>query len=274
MTYKLGDRVPDREVIPQPWLWQPRPGPITMIEFHATRGNTTPELQDDASLNWVMSPGNVGGRDSNGNPIWGSSFSHVIGKGGEWGKVLDDDQMPTHSAGYGNSISGGFSIDEFAISVEFAQSQQLEAYSYEQYEVGGFLFAHWCLQYDIPPKFTPVFNQVQYAYSNVHDQFLPPRGIVRHDRCENGNKLGKTDPGGQLDENKFVSHIQAWIDIIQEETVADPKLEERVKALEDEDRRQWKVFAWRYKMAEQMVGNPPSKLAIEELASQVEKIWS
>ncbi|KKL80797.1 hypothetical protein LCGC14_2001220 [marine sediment metagenome] len=27
-----------------------------------------------------------------------------------------------------------------------------------------------------------------------------PTGIVRHDKCENGTKLGKTDPGHQFDQ--------------------------------------------------------------------------
>src|SRR3990167_5239548 len=87
-------------VTPQPWLWKPRAKPIRLLEIHATRGNTTPALQMSAALNWVQSPNN-----KQGDPPWGGSFSHVIGTDGSEGTVLNDNQMPTYSAGYGGAPS-------------------------------------------------------------------------------------------------------------------------------------------------------------------------
>ena len=84
----------DVRVTPQPWLWKPRTRPIRFIEIHATRGNTTPGAQMLAALSWVMSSRNAQGG-------WGASFSYVIGANGSMGTVLDDDQMPTYSAGFG-----------------------------------------------------------------------------------------------------------------------------------------------------------------------------
>jgi len=191
--------VTDVLVTPQRWLWTPRTKPIRMIEIHATRGNTTPAKQKGAALNWVKSANNTN-RDRNGNPLyeWGSSFSHVIGTDGSEGTVLNDNQMPTYSAGYGGAGST-YAIDEYAISYELAQSPAQEAYSDPIYERLATEVAIDCLAHDIPPVMIEIPRQTGTV----------PTGIVRHDKCENGIKLGKTDPGDQFDEARFIAGVKA-----------------------------------------------------------------
>ena len=164
-----------------------------MIEIHATRGATTPAKQKGAALNWVQSSNN--GSAAQG---WGSSFSHVIGTDGSEGTVLDDNQMPTYSAGYGGTGST-YAIDEYAISYELAQSPAQEPFSDAIYNRLTTEVAIDCKKYGIPPVMIEVLNQ----------RGAVPAGIVRHDRCENGVKLGKTDPGAQFDEVRFISMVVA-----------------------------------------------------------------
>ena len=187
----LGELMPDVRVLPQSWLWKPRTKPIRMIEIHATRGNTTPALQKSAALNWVQSA-------NNNNGGWGSSFSHVIGTDGSQGTVLDDSQMPTYSAGYGGPTST-WAIDEYAISYELAQSQALEPFTDACYRRAAKEVAIDCLAYAIPATFLNIPNQ----------SGVVPAGLVRHDRCQNGVILGKTDPGTQFNEAYFLSLLRA-----------------------------------------------------------------
>ena len=183
----------DIRVRPQSWLWKPRTKPIRMIEIHATRGNTTPSNQKPSALNWAQSPNN--GSEAQG---WGSSFSHVIGTDGSEGTVLDDDQMPTFSAGFGGPGST-FAIDEYAISYELAQSAAQEPFVDATYRRAAQEVAIDCSIYGIPPVFIEVFDQSGPV----------PTGLVRHDHCQNGRILGKTDPGDQFDEAKFLAQLRA-----------------------------------------------------------------
>lgn len=183
----------DIRVTPQRWLWQPRQKPIRMIEIHATRGNTTPAKQKGAALNWVQSANN--GSAAQG---WGSSFSHVIGTDGSQGTVLDDNRMPTYSAGYGGAGST-YAIDEYAISYELAQSPAQEPFSDAIYDRLTTEVAIDCKKYGIPPVMIEIPRQTGAV----------PTGIVRHDKCENGTKLGKTDPGNQFDEARFIAQLKA-----------------------------------------------------------------
>ena len=191
--------MPDVTVTPQPWLWVPRTEPIRFIEIHATRGNAPPASQKGAALNWVQSPANTN-RDANGNPLyqWGSSFSHVIGTDGSMGTVLDDNQMPTFSAGFGGPNST-WAIDEYAKSYELAQSQALEPFDDRTYRRLAKEVAIDIQQYGIPPVFVEVFDQSGPV----------PTGLVRHDKTQNGVILGKTDPGNQFDEFKFIALLVA-----------------------------------------------------------------
>ena len=185
--------MPDVRETPQHWLWGSRTKPIHFIEIHATRGNTTPEKQMGAALNWVQSPNNY--QDG-----WGSSFSYVIGTDGDMGTVLNDDQMPTYSAGFGGPGSE-WSIDEYGISYELAQSSAREPFTDACLRRAAKEVASKCMQYSIPPTFIEVWNQSGPV----------PTGLVRHDRCQNGVVLGKTDPGAQFDEGKFLALMRAEI---------------------------------------------------------------
>lgn len=193
MTY------PTTRITPRPWLWRPRSHLVQIIEIHATRGATSPEMQFAATMNWMQSDNNRG-RDKFGNPQdWGGSCSVIIGRDGERCEVLNDGQMPTYGAGYGYT-AGSWAIDEYGLAVELAQSANQEPYTEEQYES----CAEWCapkvLKYGILPVFV-----------DAKQDGPVPSGFVRHDRCDNGRKLVKTDPGEQWDEGKFLSYLAKHI---------------------------------------------------------------
>lgn len=183
----------DVSVIPQPCLWVPRTKPIRFIEIHATRGKTTPEKQKQAALNWVLSPNN---KSEHGD--WGSSFSHVIGTDGSEGNVLRDDQAPTYSAGYGGPGSE-WSIDEYGISYELAQSADQEPFTDACLRRAAREVAIDCGRYGIPVEFLWVRQQSGTV----------PTGLVRHDQCQNGIYLGKNDPGVQFNQQYFLSLVRA-----------------------------------------------------------------
>jgi hypothetical protein len=170
------------------------------VEIHATRGSTTPEAQYSATKNWLLSPNNISGRQPDGTPIWGSSCSYILGRDGKICKALEDNQMPTFSAGYGSSLSG-WSIDEYGVSVEWCQSANQEEYTTIQYERGAVLYAYYSVKYNIDPTIITIPNQTGQV----------PTGFVRHDGCENGFKLGKTDPGPKFRNNDFVDLVRSKI---------------------------------------------------------------
>ncbi len=209
----------DIRVTPQRWLWQPRQKQIRMIEIHATRGNNTPEKQKPGALNWVQSRNNTN-RDNAGNPLyeWGSSFSHVIGTDGSEGTVLDDNQMPTYSAGYGGAGST-YAIDEYAISYELAQSPAQEPFNDAIYDRLTTEVAIDCLAYGIPPVMIEIPRQTGAV----------PTGIVRHDKCENGIKLGKTDPGNQFDERRFIADVKAKMEDDMTDAEVNALIDKRLK---------------------------------------------
>ena len=211
----------DTRVTPRSWLWKPRTKPIRLLEIHATRGDTTPEKQKPASLNWVQSPNNYGALDGAGNPAWGGSFSHVIGTDGSKGMVLDDDQMPTYSAGYGGAGST-YAIDEYAISYELAQSPAQEPFSDAIYDRLSTEVALDCKLYGIPLVMISIPRQTGEV----------PTGIVRHDRCENGTKLGKTDPGDQFDEARFIGMVVAKMEDGMDEAAVRKMIEDAIRVHE------------------------------------------
>jgi hypothetical protein len=182
----------DIRVLPQPWLWRPRTKPIKIIEIHATRGDCPPELQKGAALNNVQSP-----KNKQGDPPWGGSFSYVIGADGSMGVVLNDNQMPTYSAGYGGPGST-YAIDEYGISYELAQSAKKEPFTDACLRRAAKEIAAKCKKHGIPAVFRTIPLQVGD----------PPPGLVRHDRCQNGIVLGKDDPGVQFNEARFLALMQ------------------------------------------------------------------
>jgi hypothetical protein len=204
---------PDVIVTPQPWLSAARTKPIRFLEIHATRGSTSPDAQFQATINWLQSPHNRA-RGEAGQPAdWGSSCSYIIGRDGRLARVLPDDRFPTYSAGYGGSGST-WSIDEYGISYEWCQSANQEEFTTEQYERAAIEYAAKSRVYGIPAVMLDITRQSGPV----------PAGFVRHDRCENGRKLGKTDPGPRFREADFVPLVRE-------------KLEEVEEMFTDEDRR-------------------------------------
>ena len=97
-----------------------------------------------------------------------------------------------------------------AFPYELAQSPAQEPYTADLYERLAKEVAKDCKQHNIPPVMITVFDQTGSV----------PTGIVRHDRCENGRKLGKTDPGDQFDEARFIALLQAEMEA---DMALDPK---------------------------------------------------
>ena len=205
-------------VLPQPWLWQPRFRAVRFLEIHATRGPTSPEQQFAATVNWLQSPGN--GSEAQG---WGSSCSYVIDRDGTLAVVLLDDEMPTYSAGYGGPGSE-WSIDEYGISYEWCQSPAQEEFTTAQYERAAIEFAIKCVVFGIPPVMLDIARQAGAV----------PAGFVRHDRCENGRKLGKSDPGPKFRDDDFVALVR---DVLaEEEPMRAEDIDARVTELVNEAR--------------------------------------
>lgn len=201
-------------VQPAPQLWVARYRPIRFVEIHATRGDNTPELQYRATINWMQSY-------SNNQGGWGGSCSYVIGRNwGECALVLEDWQMPTYSAGFGGS--GTYAIDEYGISIELAQSPAGEPYTDWQYHMSARICAQAHVDHGVPVQFIAVWNQSGPV----------PAGYVRHDRCQNGVKLGKSDPGGAFQEYRVIAETQALLFGQGDNDMANFTDEERILLLE------------------------------------------
>jgi len=197
--------MPDTKVNPQRWLWVMRPKRIQMICTHATRGATTPSKQFGATVNWMESPNNVGARHPTGplqgQPAWGSSCSAILDRNGDVGWVLLDNQSPTYGAGFGTLFLPGndpYWVGEYASEWEWCQSANREDFTTAQYDRGALEYAKLCLKYDIPVVHLTLNHQVEPA----------PRGLTRHDKTENGHKLGKSDPGTKFHEEDFEDLIR------------------------------------------------------------------
>ncbi len=168
-----------------------------------------------AALNWVQSPNNYQGG-------WGASFSYVIGTDGSKGTVLDDDQMPTYSSGYGGPGST-YAIDEYGISYELAQSAAQEPFTDACLRRAAKEIAAKCKQYGIPAVFLTIPNQ----------RGVVPTGLVRHDRCQNGYVLGKSDPGDQFNEGAFLNLLRLELQVPQD--VQSPLEQEQEQGEEGEE---------------------------------------
>jgi hypothetical protein len=191
-------------ITPAPQLWKPRTKPVRIIFIHATRGGTASSAIDySATKNWFKSPSNMA-KDTNRNPLgYGSSASRIIGPMGEHCIVMDDDKYPTYSGCYGFlGYPQEFCLDESAISYEVAQPTNSTPFTDAQYERLALEVAADCKKYGIPP----VMLDLRAG------QFYPvPTGITRHDRSANGKKLGKSDPGDQFNESRFLALLRTHL---------------------------------------------------------------
>ena len=171
------------------WKWERRSQPIRLILIHSTRGNNTMELQYQATKNWQMSPTNIGERDMQGNPLWGSMSSRIVSHEGQHCVTVPDDYYPTYSAGH---------MDPIAISFELAQPNNQTPYTEACLERATIETAKLCLKHHIPPVVLP------YVSGDNHEA----PGIARHDQSANGRKWGKTDPGQLFDDRAFEERVK------------------------------------------------------------------
>lgn len=188
MTYP-----PDETIKPQPWLAVRRTKPIRLIVLHATRGNTTQELQYQATKNWLLSPDNNSGG-------WGSSTNRIISHEGQQCIAWPDEMQPTWSAGYGGSGSV-WAIDEYAISFELAQASLTQPYREATLDRAAQEVAALCLKYSIPPVWL----------DRVEQTGAVPTGITGHESTDNGRHYGKTDPGVGVtfDTQAFIRRVES-----------------------------------------------------------------
>src|SRR5690606_33412697 len=150
--------------------------------IHATRGDTTRELQYQATKNWLCSP-------NNNNGGWGSSTNRIISHEGQMCICWPDEMSPTYSAGFGGANSD-WAIDWYAISFELAQRSCHENFTEATLGRAGREVALLCRKYEIPPVWL----------DHVDQSAAVPTGITGHENTDNGIKLGKTDPGCNLAE--------------------------------------------------------------------------
>ncbi|KKM79803.1 hypothetical protein LCGC14_1346240 [marine sediment metagenome] len=181
----------------QPHLKRRRTKPVRVIFIHSTRGGTASAAVDySATKYWFKSPNN--GSVAKG---WGSCASRIIGPNGEHCVVMGDDEYPAYSGCYGyNGPPQEFCMDEVAISYEVAQPTASTPFTDDQYERLAIEVARDCVNHNIPP--------VMVDYRAGH---FPPviAGVTRHDLTANGIKLGKTDPGAEWDDVRFMSLLKA-----------------------------------------------------------------
>ena len=183
-------------ITPAPHLRGLRTQPIRLILLHATRGGSASLATEyTGTKSWFRSPNNMA-RDSNGNSLgYGGCASKIIGPEGEYCIVLEDEEIPHYSAGYGGlGPPTEYLVDDYAISYEFAQPDNNWAFTDAQYERGAIEIAKDCRKHSIPPVMVDLRSQ----------GYPVPTGITRHDTTANGVKLGKTDPGKMWNDGKFI----------------------------------------------------------------------
>jgi hypothetical protein len=170
-------------------------------------------------MGWMQANSNVH-TEPDGSK-WGGSCSYILGPDGQMCNVLSDNQQPTYSAGYGGAGST-WAIDEYGVSYEWAQPASQPPFSDAMYRRGAKEIAVKCKKYGIPPVFLNLPNQSGPV----------PKGIVRHDRCANGVKLGKTDPGPQFNEALFLQYLNAELQEDDMTPEQEKKLDRAVAAAE------------------------------------------
>lgn len=193
-------------------LYAPRPSyahrprgawPPSLFIIHATRGHTSLDLQDQATVRWFTAgPQNGGAPDYGG---WSPTADALVSADEDRCWVFEPlmaDLRRFHSAfsaGYG-SLGSAFewAADERAISIEVAQSDQEEPFSDATLRrLCSLIFKiETSLGFRVPRQHVPYWNQRR-------DQPVP-RGFIGHDELENGRKGGKTDPGSQFPWDRFL----------------------------------------------------------------------
>lgn len=169
----------------------------SLFIIHATRGHTTLNLQDDATLNWFQQSPDRGGWGSTADVLISSDDDFIY----EFGDIMREHS--TWSAGYGAlGPSYEYGADEWGISIELAQTDQQEPFTakvidklvwYVQTRSRDFRLA-------IPPIHVTDWNQRRTG--------AVPSGFIGHDETANGRKTKKSDPGKQFPWDSFLARVK------------------------------------------------------------------
>ena len=195
------------------YLHRPRTVRPTQIQVHSTRGRTTPGKQVTSLLNWFSrADGDLGG--------WGSSADYAVGpydadapsreNGPVSTVVLSEnphDQFASWAAGYGGrGPAHEWGAGETSYSVEVAQSQAREAYSDKIYtELAELVLA---INEEHRRRGWRTIPLVHIPFWDQRRDRPVPAGFTTHEGCENGRKLGKTDPGDEFDFPRLFARVR------------------------------------------------------------------
>lgn len=179
------------------------------IIIHATRGPAASSghparLQYEATKNWFKQGGVISPAAD-----WGPSADILIGHDGRecfFTDLRDRDFHATRanwSAGFGGSSHITYGADEYGISIEVAQSADLESFTDEALDTLIGRCAYLCLKFNIDPVRIPYLSQVR-----AHPV---PSGLVGHEDTANGRKTGKSDPGERFPWAWFIQALRAEI---------------------------------------------------------------
>lgn len=175
-----------------PWKARPRyDGPITLVELHATRSGIegrTPMQEYGSTINWFKSQNNI--NEALTRP-WASMASYIVGNG-RICRVMPDHYWPSFSLGH---------ADPFAISIEIAQATKDTPFDPRDLESAAQICAEISTLHNIPARVLP--------YLSLDNHQAP--GYVRHDRSDNGQWYGKSDPGWLFNDAAFEDRVKAII---------------------------------------------------------------
>ncbi len=159
-------------------------GKPRLFIIHATRGHTTLQLQDDATLNWFQYAPDRGG--------WGSTADVLISADDdfiyEFGDIMREHSA--WSAGYGAlGPRYEYGADEWAISIELAQTDAQEPFTQHVIDKLIWYVRKRAADFDLDIPAVHLTSWSQRTSADV------PTGFIGHDETANGRKTGKSDPG-------------------------------------------------------------------------------
>lgn len=175
--------------------------------IHATRGHTTLELQDQATLNWFQYAPDNGG--------WGSTADVLISADDdlihEFGDIMREHSA--WSAGYGSQGSRTeYGADEWGISIELAQTHKAEPFTEHVINKLVWYIRKRSVDFGLDIPAVHLTSWSQRRSDPV------PTGFIGHDETANGRKTGKSDPG---------SHFP-WADVMRRVSEKAPPKEKPV----------------------------------------------